>query len=221
MSWEKTYAIRMRGGCGSFISPSETSRMGRLPIKVNSSRALPVFGDEEQHTRSPVNTDDEAAFAGLMERQWRFACKVAWAVLRNAADAEDAAQEVFLKLLRAGGWRDLRDERAFVARAAWRAAVDRLRQRGAVALDEEIPGAEPGPEAAVVAADWEQAVRGLIESLPEELRQPLVLSAEMTSREVAAVMGVPEGTVRRRLMRARQLMRGKMTALEERRYARG
>lgn len=168
-----------------------------------------------------METDDEAAFAGLMERQWRFACKVAWAALRNVADAEDAAQEVFLKLLRNGGWRDLRDERAFVARAAWRAAADRLRQRGAVALDEEMPGADAGPEATVVAADWEQAVRGLIDSLPEELRQPLVLSAEMASREVAAVMGVPEGTVRRRLMRARQLMREKMTALEERRYARG
>jgi RNA polymerase sigma-70 factor (ECF subfamily) len=71
----------------------------------------------------------------------------------------------------------------------------------------------------VVAAEWERAVRGLIESLPEELRQPLVLSAEMTSREVAAAMGVPEGTVRRRLMRARELMREKMARLEERRYA--
>ena len=168
-----------------------------------------------------METEDEAAFAGLMERQWRFACKVAWAVLRNAADAEDAAQDVFMKLLRTDGWRGLRDERAFMARAAWRSAVDRLRQRGAVPLDEEMPGEEPGPEATVVADDWQRAVHGLIDSLPEELRQPLVLSAEMTSREVAAAMGVPEGTVRRRLMRARQLMREKMTALEERRYARG
>jgi len=171
-----------------------------------------------------VSSEDEAAFAGLMERQWRFACKVAWAVLRNVADSEDAAQEVFLKLLRSGGWRDLRDERAFVARAAWRAAVDRMRldrQRGPLPPDEEMAGAEPGPEATVVAADWERAMRGLIDSLPEEFRQPLVLSAEMNSREIAAAMSVPEGTVRRRLMRARQLMREKMAAQEERRYARG
>src|SRR5579884_816430 len=166
-----------------------------------------------------VGSEDEAAFAGLMERQWRFACKVAWAVLRNVQDAEDAAQEVFLKLLRNGGWRDLRDERAFVARAAWRAAVDRLRQHGMAALENEVASANSGPEDAVVAADWERAVRGLIDSLPEELRQPLVLSAEMTSREVAAAIGVPEGTVRRRLMRARELMREKMARLEERRYA--
>lgn len=176
---------------------------------------------KRRNREEPVETDDEAAFAGLMERQWRFACKVAWAVLRNAADAEDAAQEVFLKLLRTGGWRDLRDERAFVARAAWRAAVDRLRQHGAVPLEEEVAGADAGPEAAVVAENWERTMRGLIESLPEELRQPLMLSAEMTSREVAVVMGVPEGTVRRRVMRARGLLREKMAALEVRRYARG
>lgn len=166
-----------------------------------------------------MGSDDEAAFAGLMERQWRFACKVAWSVLRNVQDAEDAAQEVFLKLLRNESWRDLRDERAFVARAAWRAAVDRLRQHGPAALEDELASSEPGPEDAVVDANWERAVRGLIDSLPEELRQPLVLSAEMTSREVAATIGVPEGTVRRRLMRARELMREKMARLEERRYA--
>jgi RNA polymerase sigma-70 factor (ECF subfamily) len=98
--------------------------------------------------------------------------------------------------------------------------VDRLRQHGTAALEEEVASAESGPEDAVVASDWESAVRRLIDSLPEELRQPLVLSGEMTSREVAAAMGIPEGTVRRRLMRARELMREKMARLEERRYAR-
>ncbi|HET7348279.1 MAG TPA: sigma factor, partial [Acidobacteriaceae bacterium] len=105
-----------------------------------------------------MGSDDEAAFAGLMERQWRFACKVAWSVLRNVQDAEDAAQEVFLKLLRNKGWRDLRDERAFIARAAWRTAVDRLRQHGAAALEQDVAAEEPGPEDAVVDANWERAV---------------------------------------------------------------
>ena len=60
----------------------------------------------------------------------------------------------------------------------------------------------------------------MIDSLPEDLRQPLALSTEMTSREIAAAMGIPEGTVRTRLMRARQMLRDKMTAIEEKRYAR-
>lgn len=180
-----------------------------------------------------MRAKDEAEFAGLVERQWRFAYRVAWAVLRNAADAEDAAQEAFLKILRAEAWRGLRDEKAFVARAVWRAAVDGLRSkaangRGTGSRDgsEEdwtamVEDARPNPEATVVAEDWEAAVHRLIDSLPEELRQPLALSAEMNSREIAAAMGIPEGTVRTRLMRARQILREKMATMEERHYARG
>jgi RNA polymerase sigma-70 factor (ECF subfamily) len=185
-----------------------------------------------------VRPEDEAEFAGLVERQWRFAYRVAWAVLRNAADAEDAAQETFLKIFRARAWQGLRDEKAFVARSAWRASVDRLRQGGlavqAYAASpqkrkasggdlklEELTAAGMDPEETVVAADWEAAVHRLIDSLPEELRQPLALSVEMNSREIAAAMGIAEGTVRTRLMRARAVLREKMAAMEERRYARG
>jgi RNA polymerase sigma-70 factor (ECF subfamily) len=189
-----------------------------------------------------VRPDDEAEFAGLVERQWRFAYRVAWAVLRNRADAEDAAQEVFLKIFRARAWRGLRDERAFVARAAWRAAVDRLRGIQAHApsgtgrpgkggfgatkheeagreVTEEIADAARNPEEMVAAANWAAAVHRLIDSLPEDLRQPLALSVEMNSREIAGAMGIAEGTVRTRLMRGRQMLREKMAAMEVR-YAR-
>jgi RNA polymerase sigma-70 factor (ECF subfamily) len=168
-----------------------------------------------------VRPEDEAEFAGLVERQWRFAYKVAWAVLRQAEDAEDAAQEMFLRIFRTQAWRGLRDERAFVARAAWRAAVDRLRQRrpDAELEDDRVAEEIPGPEATAVAANWEAAVHRLIDHLPEDLRQPLALSAEMNSREIAAVMGIPEGTVRTRLMRARAVLREKIAAMEVRRYA--
>jgi RNA polymerase sigma-70 factor (ECF subfamily) len=55
----------------------------------------------------------------------------------------------------------------------------------------------------------------LIDALPEQLRQPLVLSTidELTSVEVAEVLGIAEGTVRTRLMRARQILRQKLEAL--------
>lgn len=177
-----------------------------------------------------MRPDDEAEFAGLVERQWRFACRVAWAVLRQAQDAEDAAQEAFLKIWRAQAWHDLRDERAYVARVVWRAAIDRVRSlpsrpaplRGPAAQDlssEEIADTGRSPEEIVVGANWETALHRLIDSLPEDLRQPLALSAEMNSREIAAAMGIAEGTVRTRLMRARQILREKMAAMEERRYA--
>jgi RNA polymerase sigma-70 factor, ECF subfamily len=203
----------------------------RTPARPAPSLRMKSTNHEEP---AGVRTEDEAEFAALMERQWRFAFRVAWAVLRNAHDAEDAAQEVFLRILRAQAWRGLRDERAFVARAAWRTAVEtwsspesRRRRLADSAANpaaespvEDLPDGRLGPEENAVAANWEAAVHRLIDALPEELRQPLALSVEFSSREIAAAMGIPEGTVRTRLMRARQMLRDKMAALEERRYAR-
>jgi len=62
----------------------------------------------------------------------------------------------------------------------------------------------------------------MIDALPEELRQPLALSAidEMNSREIALILGIPEGTVRTRIMRARQMLKQKLAGLAEKRYAR-
>lgn len=176
-----------------------------------------------------LRTEDETEFAELVGRQWRFAYRVAWAMLRNGHDAEDAAQEVFLKMFRAKAWVGLRDERAYVARLAWRTAADRLRGAGHRAVASEnadealagTPDAGPDPEEAAIVAHENAALHRLIDSLPEELRQPLALSVEMNSREIAAAMGIAEGTVRTRLMRARTVLREKITAMEERRYARG
>lgn len=176
-----------------------------------------------------MRPDDEGEFAALVQRQWRFAYQVAWAMLHNAYDAEDAAQEVFLKILRARAWHGLRDERAFIARSAWRTSVDRLRSRETraasvapdLAEDQAFgPSADPDPEQRAIAANWEASVHRLIDSLTEDLRQPLALSAQMNSREIAAAMGIPEGTVRTRLLRARRILREKMAAIEETPYAR-
>ncbi|HVT99235.1 MAG TPA: RNA polymerase sigma factor [Acidobacteriaceae bacterium] len=179
-----------------------------------------------------VRPEDEAEFAGLVERHWKFAYRVAWAVLRNVHDAEDAAQETFVKIWRARAWRGLRDEKAYVARVSWRAAVDRVRESSskrtpqrdhdrADAVIEDVPDSALSPEGVVAAGDWEAAVHRLIDSLPEELRQVLALSVEMNSREIAEAIGIAEGTVRTRLMRARAMLKEKMAAMEERRYARG
>jgi RNA polymerase sigma-70 factor (ECF subfamily) len=171
-----------------------------------------------------LTTREEAEFTALVRRQSRFVFRVAYAVLLNSHDAEDAAQETFLKLYRNGGWQKAENERAFLARAAWRVAVDRRRSAPAVdavmdaepQLDPASP--QPGPEEALVAANQHAVVHAMIDTLPEELRLPLVLSAsdEFNSREIAVILGVPEGTVRTRLQRARQLLRQKMANLNTR-----
>ena len=164
----------------------------------------------------PLTEAADARFADLVGRQSRFVFQVAWAVLRNAQDAEDVAQETFLKLYRTGSWERMEDERAFLARTAWRLAVDKSRGRrpGDELQDEAIcPGADP--ERLAISADRGAVLQRLIDGLPEELRVPLALSAveEMTSREIGAAMGIPEGTVRTRIMRAREMLRRKAAGL--------
>ncbi len=175
-----------------------------------------------------MTTDEEAEFTALVERQSRFVFRVAYGVLLNAHDAEDAVQETFLKLYRNGGWRHAENERAFLARVAWRVAVDRRRAaRPSDALSEleETPepalhlvSPHPGPEQALVAANQRALVHSLIDALPDDLRLPLVLSAsdELNSREIATILGIPEGTVRTRLQRARQVLRERIANLQTR-----
>jgi RNA polymerase sigma-70 factor (ECF subfamily) len=157
----------------------------------------------------------EAFFTELVERQSRFVFKVAWAILRNAQDAEDTVQETFLKLYQNNSWERIQDERASLARTAWRLAIDRMRARRRAPMRFEPPAESATPEQAVIAANWAAAVHRFLDALPEELRQPLALSSidELTSPEIAAVMGIPEGTVRTRIMRVRQILKNKLTTL--------
>lgn len=179
------------------------------------------------HTKAPaagservLTAGEQAEFTALVQRQSRFVFRVAYAVVLNSAEAEDVVQETFLKLYRNGGWRNVENERAFLARVAWRIAVDRRRgnamESGATSVLDAIEPAspEPGPEQLLVSADQHALMQTMIDALPEDLRVPLVLSAsdELNSRQIAAVLDIPEGTVRTRLLRARQMLRHKISA---------
>jgi RNA polymerase sigma-70 factor (ECF subfamily) len=166
--------------------------------------------------RGEEAAEREARFAALVERQSRLVYRVAYAVVRNAHDAEDVVQETFLKLYRAGVWEDMRDERAYLARTAWRIAVDKLPKARNQPLSPDLQSNESqNPEDAVVSADWSATVHRLVDALPEELRQPLALAAveELNSRQIAQVMGIAEGTVRTRILRARQMLKLKLAGL--------
>ena len=171
--------------------------------------------------------DADAEFSALVQRQSHFVFKVAYALLLNSHDAEDAVQETFLKLYRNRGWKEANNERAFLARVAWRTALDCKRRLslsysvpGAAGFDES-PSPNPNPEDVLTSANQESVIHAVIDSLAEDLRVPLVLSAfeELNSREIAEILGLPEGTVRTRLQRARQILRQKIGSLRETRYA--
>jgi RNA polymerase sigma-70 factor (ECF subfamily) len=181
-----------------------------------------LIGDEDATPEEAAIDPDvrDRLFAELADRQGRFMFRVAYGLLRSPQDAEDTVQEVLLKLYRGDAWRAMDDEKAFLARTVWRTALDHIARRPKVSepMDDvgevELAARGDSPEQSMADQRERALLRRLIDSLPEELRQPLVLSAieEMTSREVAIAMGIPEGTVRTRLMRARTELKRRFEA---------
>ncbi len=192
-------------------------------VKGNMLRPTETM-TEEQKKHAGDDALREQVFSRMVAEHARLLYKVAQSVLRNTEDAEDAVQDALLKLFRGESWREMRgnggirDERAFLARVVWRAVLDRrqARREGTVEgwAELRVVDARPSPEAVAGEMDERELLRELMEDLPEGLRVPLVLSAmeELTSREVGVVMGLPEGTVRTRLMRARGMLRTKFEA---------
>ena len=83
------------------------------------------FAEKDQPASKEERADEEE-FTSLVERNARRMFLVAYSLLRNPHDAEDAVQEAFLKLYRTEGWRRMENERAFLSRTVWRVALDRL-----------------------------------------------------------------------------------------------
>jgi RNA polymerase sigma-70 factor (ECF subfamily) len=161
----------------------------------------------------------DEVFSRMVQEHARMMYRVAHSLLQHPQDAEDAVQDALLKLYRGEAWRGMQDERAFLARTVWRTAFDRLQARGPGVDDPlaelRMRDGRPTPEEA--AADWDERalLHELIDRLPMELRQPLLLSGieELNSREIGLAMDLPEGTVRTRLMRARAELRRNFEAL--------
>ena len=161
----------------------------------------------------------------IVRQHARFVFCVAYSVLRNREDAEDAAQEAFLRLSRQKNLAEIRDLRLWLARVAWRVAVDRVRSRRETTIDDagelmdSLADAAPGAEQVLAERQMKQLLERMIAGLPRELRDVVVLTTaqEMSSADVAEVLGIPEGSVRQRMFRARHILREKMlTALEKR-----
>jgi len=164
--------------------------------------------------------DRETDFARIVHDHARFLYSVAFSLLRHPQDAEDAVQDALLKLYRGESWRAMQDERAFLARVVRRSALDRRAARP-LALDDDtaglrLPDLRPSPEYAAAMNDERALLQQLIDQLPDDLRQPLLLSAmdELSSREIGDLMGLPEGTVRTRLMRARAQLKANFETLQ-------
>lgn len=157
----------------------------------------------------PEPMPNQAALVQMIQQHSRFVYRIAYAVVRNPADAEDVVQETFLQLLRHGHHADIRDERSYLARMTWRLAVRRRQRPPPEELTMNLVSAHNSPETSVMEDQTQMWLHAQIDALPEKLRQPLALAAlgELSSPEIALILGIPEGTVRSRIHTARQTLR--------------
>jgi RNA polymerase sigma-70 factor, ECF subfamily len=203
------------------IDPTKGDRTKHDRSKDDRVRDDPSQAERTENERSQVESNRDTLEA-LVREHSRLVYRIAYAVLRRHHDAEDATQETFMRVLRySSKLAAVEDTKTWLARIAWRVAVDRSRQRGRM---REIPLEDPEKPIAEVAssdAPADQNVHGaqvsatlerMIAALPEKLRDPLILSTieEMSPREVAATLGINEGAVRSRVFRARQILREKL-----------
>ena len=159
----------------------------------------------------------------LVRAHARFVFQVAYSVLRHSHDAEDVVQETFLRVMKhKTDLPAVRDEKAWLARIAWRLALDKRRGQPEMASEPELilgqlQARGMNAEQALESGERKVLLESLIAALPVELREPLQLSTvqEMTSSEVAAVLRIPEATVRTRVFRARQMLKEKLAVLTE------
>ena len=158
----------------------------------------------------------------------RMVFRIAYSILRNHHDAEDAAQECFLRV-----WKqkdrlhEVNNAKTWLARIAWTTALDKRRASGkALSLDDAESGAElldsisdsaPAADEQLVNRQNQQLLQRLIAGLPDDLGRTLELSTvqELNSAEIAEVMKIPEGSVRTRLFRARKQLKEKLAVLLE------
>jgi RNA polymerase sigma-70 factor (ECF subfamily) len=162
--------------------------------------------------------EEEAALAALVNQYAATLYRVAYSVLRNSADAEDAVQEAFLRVLRhRETLHEVRDQRVWLIRIVWNVVLDRKRRAktrpetdDVSELARVLPADGLSAEERAAAAQHHAHVLACVEELPLKERQVMLLSAfeELNSVEIATVLGITESSVRSRLFRARNLMAG-------------
>jgi RNA polymerase sigma-70 factor (ECF subfamily) len=147
--------------------------------------------------------------------------RVAYSVMRNAAEAEDAVQEAFLRVLKhRDQLSEIRDLRVWLVRITWNVVLDRKR-RGKTRPENEdvadfarvLPSSDRRADEMLISSQEHSRILKAIDQLPSKERQALLLSAvdELATPEIAAVLGTTESSIRSRIFRARRELSALLT----------
>ena len=187
--------------------------------------------DEERRWIDQARRGDLAAFDRLVRLHERMVHGTAWRLTGNADDASDIAQDAFVR-----AWNNLRHFRGEAKFSTWLHRIvtnafldDRKRRRArpvrslddAVdpegSMEAQVPDPAPGPEALAEGVERHALLESAIRSLPEGQRVLMVLFHQqgLAYDEIAEATGLPMGTVKSRLNRARLALRDRLGPVAE------
>ena len=194
--------------------------MSNFDDKLNDAQTIERF-----------KTGDAAAFDDLVQRHASRAYQIAYGVLGNREDAEEVAQDVFVRIHRAlPSFRGDAEFTTWMYRIAINLARNKYRwnkcrgSQRSVSMDAPIGGRDDGsgimelptdgprPDEALSKAEFEKDIAQEVEKLPPLYREALVLRnvEEMSYDQIAALLGCKLGTIKSRIARAREELRRRM-----------
>jgi RNA polymerase sigma-70 factor (ECF subfamily) len=182
-------------------------------VLIQPIRAAEEWGREAAQAAKRREFEERLAECGPL------AYRVARSVLRNDADAEDVAQEALLRAYRRfDGLRDAQRFRGWLVRIVFRLALDRARsakRREVRETEWAQPARRPAPATAeelAASSEFQAHFDRALDALPDKLRLVLLLAAMEghTLEEVAAMLGLPIGTVKSRLFAGRKKLAEKL-----------
>jgi RNA polymerase sigma-70 factor, ECF subfamily len=203
----------MTGDTTTALSAKEID--ARIAVDVRTMQAAGRLPEAREH------------FGELVGRHQRRAARIAFHYLRDAADADEAVQDAFVKAyMHLGTFREELPFEVWFTRILINGCLDRLKARrrrerwmapplvdgSGVERDpaDYLPSRAPGPEDYVLSQERRRALLKALSQLPERQRLVFMLShfEGRSSREVSATTGLNESTVRVHLFRAIRRLRG-------------
>ncbi|MEO8157140.1 MAG: RNA polymerase sigma factor [Betaproteobacteria bacterium] len=194
-------------------------------VKASEVKALLESGLSDGEFARRIAAGDERVFEGLMRKHNRMLYRVARAILRNDADAEDALQLAYLHAYQSiGSYRGDSMLSTWLTRIVVNEALMNTRRRkresmviplesttgeSDMAMIEQVESPAELPDGAAMRGETRALIERRIDDLPEIFRTVFVLRAleELSVEETAASLDIPEATVRTRFFRARSLLR--------------
>src|SRR5450432_805509 len=173
------------------------SKPADAPLRGHDQPGGPAPNQARQAPReAPQAFDPSDAVTALVLQYSTTLYRVAYSITRNAAEAEDAVQEAFLRVLRnQEKLGEIRDVRIWLIRITWNLVLDRKRRtkvrpetEDVADLARTLADVQPTADETLASAQSCQRILDLIDRLPSKERQALLLSAieELSTVEIAA-----------------------------------